>query len=99
MDSVCRSVLALGTIKYKYSISGADSLEIYGEVEEIVGGEWLGFVFAARLDLLVGEDAVVVQHVEQQLLAANKQQTTSSGISAKLAMRGRQFWARGAHEI
>ena len=50
-----------------------DSLEIYGEVEEIIGGEWLALELAftlAGLDLLVVFDAVVVQHVEEQLLAA-----------------------------
>lgn len=54
-----------------------DSLEIYGEVEEIVGGEGLARAIAAfaGVDLLVVLDAVVVQHVEQQLLAATNKRS------------------------
>jgi hypothetical protein len=67
--------VALCPIKYKWSNYnwGPDSPEIYGEVEEIVGGEWLAFELAfafTGLDLLVVFDAMVVQHVEEQLLAA-----------------------------
>ena len=83
-------VLALGTIKYKLmqtakcnctSGRGAESnsLEIYGEVDEIVGGE--GLPLAARRDPLVGLDAVVVQHVEEQLLAATPNASSVSRVA------------------
>jgi hypothetical protein len=49
---------------------GDDSLEIYREVDEIIGRERL--VLATLRDPLVGLDAVVVQHVEQQFLAATQ---------------------------
>ena len=56
-----------------------NSLEIYGEVDEIVGGE--GLPLAARRDPLVGLDAVVVQHVEEQLLAATPNASSVSRIA------------------
>jgi hypothetical protein len=55
---------------------GDDSLEIYREVDEIIGREWL--VLATLRDPLVGLDAVVVQHVEQQFLAATKKPQASA---------------------
>lgn len=44
------------------------SLEINGEVNEIVGRKGLVFFSAAVGNLLVAVNAVVVQHVQQQLL-------------------------------
>lgn len=46
-----------------------DLLEIDREIDEIIGGEGL---LAVLLNyLLVAQDAVVVQHVQQQLLTAH----------------------------
>ena len=56
-----------------------NSLEIYGEVDEIVGGE--GLPHATRRDPLVGLDAVVVQHVEEQLLAATPNASSVSRVA------------------